>query len=112
MQLQGWITSIRHAGDAVQPTSSGSHDASPSVDSRKTRSPGRSLEPLNSVTRQCANQFFDHFWFRTSDGAPVRYTDSNCWHPGVQAAVASTVGQLHAHGSIVDPGPILAFMQE
>lgn len=56
--------------------------------------------------------YFDVYWKRTLDGAPCRYTDTECWHPGVQAAVVSTMTQLRQQGTYVDAASILAFMQE
>ena len=80
---------------------------------RTPRSPSSaSSQPLSAVARHYANTYFDAFWKRTPDGAPSRYTDADCWHPGVQAAVISTMTQLRQQGTYVDAAPILAFMQE
>jgi len=79
----------------------------------KPRSPSSaSSEPLSPVARHYANLYFDTYWKRAPDGAPCRYTDADCWHPGVQAAVVSTMAQVRAQGACIEAAPILAFMQE
>ena len=80
---------------------------------RTPRSPSSaSSQPLSAMARHYANMYFDAYWRRTPDGAPCRYTDADCWHPGVLAAVISTMTQLRQQGTSVDSAPILAFMQE
>ena len=77
------------------------------------RSPSSaSSQPLSAMARHYANTYFDAYWKRAPDGAPCRYTDAECWQPGVQAAVISTATQLRQKGTHVDAAPILAFMQE
>ncbi len=71
-----------------------------------------SSNPLSPETRCRANTNFNLYWSRHSDGAPFRYSDTNCWHPGVEAAVVSTVSQAQAEGSSVSAALILTFMRE
>ncbi len=79
----------------------------------KPCSPGSACsEPLSPVARHYANLHFDTYWKRAPDGAPCRYTDADCWHPGVQAAVVRTMAQIRAQGVCIEAAPILAFMQE
>lgn len=64
------------------------------------------------MARHHANIYFDYYWSRSSDGAPHRYTDTECWQPGVQAAVVSTITHLLSQGTSIEATPVLAFMQE